>query len=143
MADALPPNIKEFNQIIAVIFAQLYIVHPLPKTLEPDEVAEVLGVAPNATLPSGRPFNEVFAHTVVWLLHQGYIFSNGHHPRDRDVLTDKALAAMNVVQPALGMTRGSELVDATKEAASEAGKGRIAELVGTVIGSIIKTVIDQ
>jgi hypothetical protein len=99
MADALPPNIQEFNEITAVVFAQLYIAHPMPKTLEPDEVAGVLGIAPNATLPSGRTFNEVFAYTVGRLLHQGYIFSNGHHPRDRDVLTDKALAVMNVVPP--------------------------------------------
>jgi uncharacterized protein YqgC (DUF456 family) len=49
---------------------------------------------------------------------------------------------MNVVPPSLNQSRGSELVEATKDAASEAGRSKIAELVGTVIGSIIKTVMD-
>jgi hypothetical protein len=141
MADALPPNIQEFSEITAVVFAQLYIAHPMPKTLEPDEVAGVLGIAPNANLPSGRTFNEVFAYTVVWLLHQGYIFSNGHHPRDRDVLTDKALAVMNVVPPALGKSRGTELVEVTEQAASEHRRNQLIDLAGSLIGSIIRSAL--
>ncbi|WP_316203355.1 hypothetical protein [Bradyrhizobium sp. SZCCHNS3051] len=141
MTTQLPPNIEEFNELTAVIFAQLYIVHPLPKTLEPDEVAGVLGRPPAATLPSGRPFNDVFAHTVGWLVHEKYIYPNGAHPRERVQLTDKALVAMNVVPPSLGRSRGSELVDATKSASTEAGRGRLGEIVAAVVEGITKGVI--
>lgn len=92
-------------------------------------------------MPSGRTFNDVFAHTVSWLLIQGYIYSYGHHPRERDILTDKALAAMNVVPPSLDHTRGSELVDATKDASSESGKRKLAELAGSFIGSAVGSIV--
>jgi hypothetical protein len=125
-----------------MIFAQLYLSHPIPKTLEPSEVASTLGISASGTMPSGRTFNDVFSHTVSWLLTQGFIFSHGHHPRERDVLTDKALVAMNVVPPSLNQSRGSELVDATKQASSEIGRIKLGEIVGSIIGSIIKTVLD-
>ena len=142
MDTPVPANVQEFNQITAVVFAQLYTSHPLPKTLEPEEVASTLGISPSATMPSGRTFNEVFAHTVSWLLIQGYIYSYGHHARERNVLTDKALVAMNVVPPSLNQSRGSELVDAAKQASSDTGKNKLGELAGTIIGSIIKSVLN-
>ncbi len=139
---SLPPNIQEFNEITAVIFSQLYISHPMPKTIDPTEVASTLGISASETMPSGRTFNDVFGHTVNWLLTQKFIFSHGSFPRERVILTDKALVAMNVVPPSLNQSRGSELVDASKQAASETGKNRIAELVGTVLGSIAKTMME-
>ncbi len=138
---SVPPHIQEFNEITAVIFSQLYISHPMPKTLDPAEVASTLGIAASETMPSGRTFNDVFAHTLSWLITQGFVHSHGH-PRDRCILTDKALTAMNVVPPSLNQSRGSELVDASRQATSETGKNRIAELVGTVLGSIAKTMME-
>jgi len=138
----LPPNIQEFNEITAVIFAQLYNAHPFPKDLDPDEVASVLAISRADKMPSGRIFNDVFAHTVSWLTNQGFVFSCGAHPRERAILTAKTLTAMNVVPPSLNQSRGSELVDATKQASSATGRNTITEHVGTLIGSIIKSVID-
>jgi len=59
MADdgsAQPQNIQEFNQIAVVIFAQLYIEHPIAKTVDVAEVAALLGKTPTTVLPSGRSF---------------------------------------------------------------------------------------
>lgn len=143
MADALPPNIQEFNEIVGVIFAQLYDAHPVDRNVHAEEVASTLGVSPSVTLPSGRSFNVVFEATARWLHEQHYIQTTyGGNPREHIFLTDKALTAMNVVPPALGRSRGSELVDATKEAKTESGRANLAGLVGTLIGSIIKSIIN-
>ena len=130
----LPPNIQEFNEITAVIFAQLYISHPLPKNLEPDEVASVLGKLRSDILPSGRTFNDVFAHTLGWLVSQGFVLPLGNHPRERDLLTAKALTAMNVVPPSLNQSLGTQITEATKEGTSDTGKSKIAELMGNFFG---------
>jgi hypothetical protein len=37
-----------------VVFSQLYVAHPLEKTLDPAEIAAVIGVSPTEMLPSGR-----------------------------------------------------------------------------------------
>jgi hypothetical protein len=87
-ATALPPNIQEFNEIVAVIFAQLYILHPVEKTLDPTEIATAIGVV--STLPSGRPFNEVFESTIRWLRREGYINAHSNDPRERATLTGRA-----------------------------------------------------
>ena len=98
-ATALPPNIQEFNEIVAVIFAQLYLSHPLEKTLDPTEIAKTIGVV--STLPSGRPFYEVFESTIRWLRREGYINAHGNDPRERATLTGRAFQAMNAVPPVL------------------------------------------
>jgi hypothetical protein len=131
----LPPNIQEFNEITAVIFAQLYICHPLPKNLEPDEVASVLGKSRSEILPSGRTFNDVFSHTLGWLVSQDFVLPLGAHNRERDLLTAKALTAMNVVPPSLGQSLGTQITEATKEGSSDTGKSKIAELMGNFFGS--------
>jgi hypothetical protein len=131
---SLPPNIQEFNEITAVIFAQLYISHPFPKTLEPDEIASVLGMSRSDKMPSGRTFGDVFAHTLGWLISQEFVLALGAHARDRDLLTAKALAAMNVVPPALGQSLGAQITEATKEGSSETGKNKMAELIGNFFG---------
>ena len=91
----------------------------MPKDLDAKEIASTLGVSASANLPSGRPFNEVFDNTARWLLDQRYIQAYGSNA-ERAVLTHKAFIAMNVVPPTLGRSRGSELVDATREAKSVA-----------------------
>lgn len=133
----LPPNIEEFNEITATIFAQLYVSHPIGRDLDIDQIASVLGRARNETLASGRTFLEVFANTLPWLIHEGYVYSNGTIPRERVQLTAKAIAAMNVVPPALGRSRGSELVDAT-QASAEARRGKLAELGSGLISSVVE-----
>jgi hypothetical protein len=139
----LPPNIQEFNDICAVIFAQLYVSFPVPADLDPTQIAQILGTTVDQRMLTDRTLNEVFPHALAWLIHQRYVASNGPVPRLRTFLTDKALAAMNVKPPAFGgATVGAQLVRVTKDAASEAAKLKMAELVGTFFGSAAKTWAD-
>ncbi len=152
MADAevLPPNIQEFNQIILVIFSQLYVAHPLEKTLDPAEIAALIGVSPTGTLPSGRRFDEVFESTMRWLHVQGFTNTYGSNARERATLTARALAAMNAVPPALEGTRGmpslptgttgTTLVEATEQAKQGRTK-QLVDLAGSFIGSVIKSTL--
>jgi hypothetical protein len=65
MADPiLPPNIREFNEITGVIFAQLYAVFPMIDDIDADAVAKALGHSLGDKLKSGRTFGEVLAYTV-------------------------------------------------------------------------------
>ena len=71
MADSeasVPPNVKEFSEITAVIFYQLYASFPVDRDLNPDDVAGVLGVSISDILPSGRTFNIIFINTLGWLI---------------------------------------------------------------------------
>jgi hypothetical protein len=151
---ALPPNIQEFNQIVLVVFSQLYVAHPMERTLDPTEIAAVIGVSPTGTLPSGRRFDEVFESTMQWLQTQGFTKSYGSYARERATLTARALVAMNAVPPALqtpsgtipslpktSATTGSTIVEATKQAASYGNRTQLAELAGSFIGGIIKATL--
>jgi hypothetical protein len=150
---ALPQNIQEFNQIIVVVFSQLYVAHPMEKTLDPAEIAEVIGVSPTGTLPSGRRFADVFVMTVRWLNDQGFIRANGEDAHERATLTARALVAMNAAPPALvpkGITpplpteptanTGTTLVRATT-AVSQGNRTQLVELAGSFIGSVIKATL--
>src|SRR5450759_64339 len=134
MAD-LQPNIKEFNEITAVIFAQLYVSFPADLKLEPAEIAKVLGVSETEKLPSGRAFNEIFAHTLARLIREGFVDSYGDYPRERCVLTTRAMTVMNVIPPNLRQPIGSELREATRDGSSTASKKRMADLMGEFFGS--------
>ena len=131
----LPPNIREFNEITGVIFAQLYAVFPMIDDIDADAVARALGHSLGDKLESGRTFGEVLAYTVGWLASEDFIRSFGAHPRQRVMLTTKALAAMNAVPEKLDQSLGSQITDAAKQGASGEGKIKLAELVGTLIGS--------
>ena len=153
MDNVLPQNVKEFNQIILVVFSQLYVAHPLEKTLDPAEIAAVIGVSPDGTLPSGRRFDEVFESTMRWLHTQGFTNTYGSHARERATLTARALAAMNAVPPALQGpnsimpslpqttgTTGTALVEATEQAKQGRTK-QLVDLGGSLIGSIIRSTL--
>jgi hypothetical protein len=131
----LPSNVKEFNEITAVIFAQLYPSFPLELRLDPAEVAKVLGITETAKLPSGRAFNEVFEHTLVRLIREGFVDSYGAYPREKCVLTTKAMSVMNVIPPNLKKPMGSELGDATRDGSSPDNQNKMAELIGRFFGS--------
>ncbi len=136
MADPiLPLNIREFNEITGVIFAELYAVFPMLHDIDADAVAKALGHSLDDKMESGRTFGEVLANTVGRLASEGLIRPFGAHPRQRVLLTTKALAAMNAVPEKLGRSLGSQLADAAKQGSSEAGKIKLAELVGSLLGS--------
>jgi hypothetical protein len=134
----LPPNIEEFNEITAVIFGQLYNSFPKPTKVDPEAVASALGLQDRqARMSSGRTFYEVLSHTVQWLTNEDFIRSGHPVPFERLVLTAKGLSIMNAVPESLSRSLGSEIADATKEASTERGKRKIAELMGNFSGSFI------
>jgi hypothetical protein len=126
-------NIKEFSEITAVIFSQLYESFPVGRNLEPVGIAKALGISDiNANLPSGRSFNLVLINTLSLLIHEGFVHSYGNLQRERCVLATKAMAIMNAVPPKLKQPFVSELSDAMQ---SEASRRRLAELIGGFFGS--------
>jgi hypothetical protein len=133
---AVPANIAEFNQIVALVFAQLYAAFPVAVPhIDRDGIAAALDIPPGTwathMLPSGRSFSEVMAYTFAWLASQNYIVASGSHPAERVVLSDKGLAALNAVPEKLSGSIGSQLV--TK--ARSGNWGGIGDLVGSVLGS--------
>jgi hypothetical protein len=131
----LPTNIREFNEITGVIFAQLYAVFPIVQNIDADEVAKLLGHSLIDRMESGRTFSEVLSYTVSWLVSEQFIHSSGAHPRERVCLTTKALAAMNAVPEKLNQSIGLQITDAAKRSSSNEGKLKLVELVGTLLGS--------
>jgi hypothetical protein len=136
-ASELPPTMQEFNEITAVIFGKLFERFPVARKFSPDEVATVLGLADiRQQMPSGLLFKEAFASTMDWLINEGFVRYSGAQP-GAVVLTTKGMAAMNIVPPSLSRPLGSELADASKQASTESGKTKIAELMGSFFGSFM------
>jgi hypothetical protein len=128
----LPPNIKEFNEITAVMFSKLYESFPIDRRLDPDEIAAALGLSDRlANLPSGRSFNSVWISTLGLLTREGFVHSYAAVQHERCVLASKAMAIMNVVPPELKQPFASELAEATRDA----NKIKMAELIGSFLGS--------
>ena len=138
---APPPNIKEFNEITAVIFSQLYGAFPVERDLDPAGIARVLGASTSTDLPSGRSFNTVFIHTLGLLIREGFVHSYGHLHRERCVLATKAMAVMNGVPPQLKRPFAAELTEATKNGSSDANKRKMVELMGNFFGSFTGSVL--
>jgi hypothetical protein len=74
-----PPAISEFNTITGLVFSQLYGQFPVSVDLNQGTIASAMVNASSSTraLQSGRPFTEVFAHTLNWLSDEGYVRSAG------------------------------------------------------------------
>lgn len=135
-ATELPPNVKEFNEITAVIFSHLYQSFPVARDLSQAEIGRALGV-PDATtaLPSGQSFHLVFISTLGLLLHEGFVHHYGNLNHERCVLTTKAMAIMNVTPPRLRQPFATELDEAIRGRASDASRRKLAELMGNFFGS--------
>ena len=131
----IPANIREFNEITGVIFARLYALFPDLVNIDAKVVAQALGHSLQATLESGRTFAEALSLTAGWLSAEGFTRHYGSHPLERVCLTTKALAAMNAVPQKLGSSLGAQLTQAAKQGTSEEGKRKLAELVGSLLGS--------
>jgi hypothetical protein len=130
----IPPNIKEFNEITAVIFAELYRSHPKPATIETTRIAQILGHSPTDILPSGRSFQDMEVHTLHWLDAEGFIsHMSGSMTASRCTLTARSLGGFKDV--------GSELAQVAEKGSSAEGKKQIAELMGEFFGSFTGSVI--
>jgi hypothetical protein len=138
---ALPDNITEFNTIAGSIFAQLYQAFPVRIDISKFAVERVMNVDASENLPSGRSLTEVLASTIDWLIMEGYINAvDDLIPASRVTLTKKGLSAMNAVPSGLEQPLGTALAQAAKEQ-PQSGGTRIAELIGSLLGSFTKSVI--
>jgi hypothetical protein len=131
-----PANIREFNTITGLVFTQLYGQFPVAVDLDRAAVASAMGASSTHVLQSGRPFTEVFAHSLNWLTNEGYVRSRGSLPYEQVTLTTKGLAALNAVPEGLSATIGSTL--ATN--ASAGNWSGVGDLVGGIIGGITKSI---
>jgi hypothetical protein len=141
MAD-LPPNIKEFNVIVGLIFNQLYKVFPvIVPLLDRDAIAKALGVQGTDwsahKLPSGRSFSEMLSYTTGWLVQEGYIKSFGSHPSERVTLATKGLIAMNAVPTGLKAPLGTELSKVAD--GPNINTSAIGDFIGGLFGGLTKS----
>jgi hypothetical protein len=132
-----PANISEFNTITGRVFTKLYGRFPLAEDLDRAAIASEMGTAiSSGALQSGRPFTDVFAHSLTWLSDEGYIRSAGPLPHEKVTLTTKGLAALNAVPQGLSVTIGSSL--ATN--ASARNWSVVGDIVGGIIGGFTKSI---
>jgi hypothetical protein len=134
---SLSPNMREFDEICAVFLSEIYIAHPMPLTPDAEAIAKKLELSSaEATLPSGRRFEEILEHTAAWLVREGFIRDlSPVIGKSEFVLTDKGLRATNVRMPSLGgamTTVGNNMVQATRADVVATSQGR------TYLGTLTK-----
>ena len=135
-APEVPSQMQEFNEIAAVILSEVFRTFPIARAIDPDRVADALGLDRRQVMASAWPFDTVFVSTLDWLMNEGFVRSSG--PLSEGVvLTTKGMAALNIVPPSLSRPLGKELADATEQASTEGGKRKISELMGNFFGSAI------
>jgi hypothetical protein len=139
-----PPNINEFNQIAALVFAQLYREFPVEVDIDRGAIAKALGVSEgdwgNHVPPSGRSFAHVLSGTIGWLKADNYTLASGPVPFQRVILTTKGLQVMNAVPSPLKETVGTELRKATETSSGGFDLSKLGDLIGGVIGGITKSI---
>jgi hypothetical protein len=133
----VPANIKEFNMIAGLIFAQLYRAFPAAEDIDRETIAKAIGGGDHK-LPSGRSVNEMIGYTIGWLNVEGFTRAFGAHPSQRAMLTTRGLTAMNAVPSGLKETLGTELKKAT-EPGSSLNLGAIGDLIGGIFGGAVKS----
>jgi hypothetical protein len=126
------PNIKEFNEITAVVLAECYKSHPKGALVDVGTIAGKLGVSPLDEMRSGRTFQDVHVHTISWLAREDFVKDIGLEPR-RCVLTARSLGGIGTIGPVLSA--------ASNEASSETGKRKMVELIGNFFGSFTGSVV--
>jgi hypothetical protein len=135
-----PANISEFNTITGLVFTQLYGQFPVAVDLDRAAIESAMSTAflsgSTGVLQSGRPFTEVFAHSLTWLSNEGYVRSAGPLAYEKVTLTTKGLAVLNAVPQGLSTTIGSTLAT-TASAGNWSGVG---DLIGGVLGGFTKSV---
>lgn len=145
-------SIDYFNEVIGLIFAQLYQDFPIKRGIYAEEIAKTLGIDVEypensplsldprtdpiyGDLENGTDFLTLLRHSRNWLREEGFIRGSD---QDGDQLTTKALLAMNAKPEALDKPLGVKLGDAVKSAGTETGRAVICETVGQILGAAAK-----
>ncbi|MEO9336997.1 hypothetical protein ABFT80_06115 [Mesorhizobium sp. SB112] len=140
-------NFEAFNQVVGLIFDQLYRKFPIAVEIDHDEIAEKLGIA---ILPYDPPsmvitirtkiYGEIAPSTnmedfvneaIEFLAVEGFLQRDGYSIR----LSAKALTLLNAPLPGLEKPAGAQIVEISKNVGTAAGKAAIGEIVGQVIGA--------
>jgi hypothetical protein len=81
----------------------------------------------------------VLADTVSWLINEDYINASGGHPAENVTLSGKGLAALSAIPEGLKEPVGTKLTEAADKG-WRSGMAPIGELVGSIIGSAVKSI---
>ena len=138
------PNIEVANIWIGYIFAKLYENFPVPYDFTISEIVQETKEKPNLD-----EYQLVLFGTslVNWLREEKFI--RGEDPPlgpdfliDFATLTERGLRVLNAVPESLHEKRkvGEQLVDASKRIGEDTVKKSVGELVGQILGGIIKGV---
>lgn len=144
-------NFESFNQVVGLIFDQLYRAFPIAVQIDYDRIAERLDIPillyePPSGLITTRTRTygpiaqsddmEVFVdEAVAFLSSEGFIQAEG---RNYLRLSAKALALLNAPLSGLEKPAGTRIVEISRGAATEAGRAALSEVVGQVIGAAAK-----
>lgn len=144
----MDPNFDAFNQVVGLIFDQLYRSFPIAIEIDHDEIANKLGIQVSPyTPPRGLittrsktygnitptvGMEEFVDEAIRFLAAEGFL-----QQQDRTYirLSAKALTLLNAPLSGLEKSAGSQIVEISKSAGTEAGKAALSEVVGQVIGA--------
>lgn len=146
-------NIEMFNQVVGLIFAQLYRQFPMAEQMDYEVMAEKLGVEardyhpPDGVItPRMREYGEVLDgmnfesfvdQAVAFLVAEGFLQQERYDYR----LSARALTILNAPITGLDESLGKKLTGAVKQAGTETGRAAISETVGQIIGATVKGLI--
>jgi len=152
-------NIDYFNEAVGLIFSDLYSQFPRRVAVEPQTIAERMGIKVSfpepperpdlrispidnsprfATLDTGMDFEVMLRSTKQWLQEEGFIRGGDEKGHGQFQLTAKALTAMNATPQELSEPLGSKLNAALKEIGADTRRTAICEIVGQIIGAATK-----
>jgi len=128
------------NIIAGAIFAVLLENWPKDASLIPEKI-----LTPIIEKPTSDDVN-VFRGLVNWLRDEGYIrykSANMSGAFALVVLSEKGLRTLNAIPVGISGTKtfGEKIVEASKDVSKESAKKAIADLVGQMIGGVIKSLV--
>lgn len=140
-------NFEAFNQVVGLIFDQLYRQFPISIQIDHDEIAEKLGVPSSPYQPSdyflsvrtkdygdivpAMNMEEFVDETIQFLAAEGFL----QQERNSIRLSAKALMLLNAPMPGLEKPAGARIVEISKDVGTDAGKAAISEVVSQVIAA--------
>lgn len=143
-------NIERFDQLTGRIFADLYEVFPMPRTLSDRSYSSIIEQDEQAAdgKQSSDP-GQFFTATIIWLVTSGYITTfqaslNGRYTYDGCVLTAKGLEVLKSTPSSLGgKSFGQSLQEAAKQGSIETIKKITGEALSVGLGIVTKAAMSH
>ncbi|PLX37100.1 MAG: hypothetical protein C0606_11360 [Hyphomicrobiales bacterium] len=151
----MPRNIDLFNEVVGLIFAQLYESFPVVTEIDRRMIGEGLGLKLLHDTPGplgtksikfadpidGMKFDDFLRSAASWLVSEGFVRSLHGDCLSHIVLTSKALAALNMMPEVVeAKTPGTSLTELANDVATDTRRAAITKIVGEVIGYAVKAV---